>query len=76
MGGHLERITWQLFGALDGDDFALVVSGFWDRGGNGDGIFNIMKVVIHHQVGCKKLLLPFGLPSPQYVYSITKILQR
>lgn len=29
-GGHLERITWQLFGALDEDDFALVVSGFWD----------------------------------------------
>lgn len=39
VGGHLERITWQLFGALDGDDFALVVSGFWDWGGNGDGIF-------------------------------------
>lgn len=38
-GGHLERITWQLFGALDGDDFALVVSGFWDRGGDRDGIF-------------------------------------
>lgn len=38
-GGHLERITWQLFGALDGDDFALVVSGFRDCGGSGDGIF-------------------------------------
>lgn len=38
-GGHLERITWQLFGALDGDDFVLVVSGLWDWGGNGDGIF-------------------------------------
>lgn len=67
MGGHLERITWQLFGALDGDDFAPVVSCFWDWRGNGDGIFNIMKVVIHHQVGCKKPLLPFRLPSSQYV---------
>lgn len=38
-GGHLERITWQLFGASDGDDFALVVSAL------GIGIFKNKEIL-------------------------------